>query len=313
MDVVEPALRVVHAGEYSQISFEQDDSVCRMDAHRFSSGLQLGITRCSYRPKFAFRVEQPVISLELTVSRGDPLEGSTPDGNEHIRGGSFLHIGRAARCHPLVLRAPAGATLHCASLILSPERLRAWMGQEALPTSIEEVLSGAGEWVSTSASLTPSLARALDEICAGETHPSRAHHLWREARAMSLTALVVDELVEIAPRPLHQHDLEKLEKLRRSLITRLGAHHSMSSLAKEAAMSETRLKVAFRTAYGTPIFSWLRVARLEEAARLLRQNHHDVTKIATLVGYANPSKFAAAFRREFGVSPSSTLPRRSLG
>jgi AraC-like DNA-binding protein len=30
-----------------------------------------------------------------------------------------------------------------------------------------------------------------------------------------------------------------------------------------------------------------------------------VTEVAQRVGYENPSKFAAAFRRQFGLSPSS--------
>jgi AraC-like DNA-binding protein len=43
---------------------------------------------------------------------------------------------------------------------------------------------------------------------------------------------------------------------------------------------------------------------MEEAARLLRDRRHSVTEIAMRVGYANPSKFAAAFRKHFGVPPS---------
>jgi AraC-like DNA-binding protein len=48
-----------------------------------------------------------------------------------------------------------------------------------------------------------------------------------------------------------------------------------------------------------------RQQRMEEAHRLLRAGRHNVTEVAARVGYENPSKFAAAFRKHFGVRPSS--------
>jgi AraC-like DNA-binding protein len=44
---------------------------------------------------------------------------------------------------------------------------------------------------------------------------------------------------------------------------------------------------------------------MEEARRLLLERHLNVTEVAQRVGYVNPSKFAAAFRRQFGMSPSA--------
>ena len=49
---------------------------------------------------------------------------------------------------------------------------------------------------------------------------------------------------------------------------------------------------------------YLRRRRLEEAMQLLETGRYAVTEVATRVGYDNPSAFAAAFREQFGVSPS---------
>ena len=72
-----------------------------------------------------------------------------------------------------------------------------------------------------------------------------------------------------------------------------------------AGFNETLLKGRFRALFGTSVFAYLRQIRMEEARRLLLERHLNVTEVAQRVGYANPSKFAAAFRRQFGKSPSA--------
>ena len=73
---------------------------------------------------------------------------------------------------------------------------------------------------------------------------------------------------------------------------------------RTAGFSETRLKGAFRAHFGTSVFGHLRQARMEEARRLLLDRRLNVSETAIRVGYSNPSKFAAAFRKQFGMSPS---------
>lgn len=74
----------------------------------------------------------------------------------------------------------------------------------------------------------------------------------------------------------------------------------LASLARLDARSFTRL---FRRETGYAPFGYLTFRRMERAKTLLRQGA-SVTEVATAVGYANPAKFAAAFRRWIGCSPS---------
>ena len=99
--------------------------------------------------------------------------------------------------------------------------------------------------------------------------------------------------------------IERLERVRLRLVQRLEAPPTLAELARTAGFSETRLKGGFRALFGTSIFAYLRQARMEEAHRLFLEHHLNVTEVAQRVGYANPSKFAAAFRRQFGMSPSA--------
>lgn len=78
--------------------------------------------------------------------------------------------------------------------------------------------------------------------------------------------------------------------------------HDARKLAESFGVSATTLNGYFSSVYGLTIAAYLRKRRMEEAGNLLR-NGSSVADAALKVGYANPSKFATAFKREFGVSP----------
>lgn len=105
------------------------------------------------------------------------------------------------------------------------------------------------------------------------------------------------------PRSLARSDLERLERARRLLLDRIDSPPSLRDLARHVGLNEVKLKVGFRTAFGNSVFGYLRVERMELARRLLVQRGLSVTEVALRVGYANPSKFAGAFRKHFGFMP----------
>lgn len=80
---------------------------------------------------------------------------------------------------------------------------------------------------------------------------------------------------------------------------------SLAELATRVGLSETTLKRGFRQVFATTVFGYVRTRRMEEAGRLLESGAATVLEAATLVGYSNPSNFAAAFRQRFGVNPKT--------
>ncbi len=87
------------------------------------------------------------------------------------------------------------------------------------------------------------------------------------------------------------------------LLSRLDAPPSLAELARSVGLSETTLKRAFRAAHGTTVFGFLRARRMEHARALLSTGRPSVVEVSCMVGYNNPSNFAAAFRRQFGQNP----------
>ena len=78
---------------------------------------------------------------------------------------------------------------------------------------------------------------------------------------------------------------------------------SLGGLASRFGVSEASLRSDFSRVYGCSPASYARSRALSEAARLLAETDWSVADIGQACGYANPSKFSAAFRRAYDVNP----------
>jgi AraC-like DNA-binding protein len=291
----------------TRASFRVEDSWCRTTTIGLRSGIRLAITRCQFEPSFSFRAEQPPADIELVVSKGGELRARTSDGVDLPRGGNTLQLGQTRRALPLQVRATSDVATECVSVSMSSARLRELLGVRELSQAFREVTDTEGPHSLVSRAMTPQLYRLLEEIANADVKgPARL--LWHEAKSLELVACMTDELVataQVTASQLSIDDVDRFERVRRQLVERLDRPPTLAQLARTAGVNETKLKSGFRALFGTPIFAYLRRARMEEARRLLLRRGLNVTEVAQRVGYANPSKFAAAFRREFAMPPSA--------
>jgi AraC family transcriptional regulator len=77
----------------------------------------------------------------------------------------------------------------------------------------------------------------------------------------------------------------------------------LDDLAAQANVSKYHLLRSFAKSTGFTPHRYLVNLRMERAAELLRTTPYPVTQIAAACGYTSPGRFAAAFRRRYGVSP----------
>jgi AraC-like DNA-binding protein len=290
-----------------RMSFRVGDSWCRVSTIDLQSGVRLGVTACQFEPSFAFCADQPPSEFELVVAKGAVLEARTKDGHSFHRGGNTLQLGQTKRPLQLRVRATGDVPMECVSISMSARRLRELLGLATLPAAFRSVTESRDPYSLFSQTITPGLFRLLDEILNADVRGA-SRLLWHEAKSLELIALMTDELVETAraqERHVSVHDIDRLERVRRCLIEHLATPPTLTELARMAGFNETLLKGRFRALFGSSVFAYLRQMRMEEARRLLLERHLNVTEVAQRVGYANPSKFAAAFRRQFGMSPSA--------
>ena len=92
--------------------------------------------------------------------------------------------------------------------------------------------------------------------------------------------------------------------LRNRIVGDPAAYDGIEALAAEYGMSASRLRTVFKGVFGTSVYGYVREHRLERAAASLLGGERGIAAIAQEAGYANPSKFAAAFKGRFGVTPT---------
>lgn len=82
------------------------------------------------------------------------------------------------------------------------------------------------------------------------------------------------------------------------------------ALARRVGSNVATLQANFRSAFGVGIFGYVRQRRLEEARSLLSDTDLQISEIGHRVGFSSPAAFSAAFRRQFGSTPSRASGRR---
>lgn len=140
--------------------------------------------------------------------------------------------------------------------------------------------------------------------------------LFLESKVLELMTLLLAHEVEVqqGKQPvahLKPDDVDRLHQAKAILHQNLENPPSMMQLARLVGLNECTLKQGFRQIFNTTVFGYLRQYRMEQARLLLMQGRMNVGEVAKAVGYASQSRFAAVFRKTFGVNPKAFSIERS--
>ena len=132
-----------------------------------------------------------------------------------------------------------------------------------------------------------------------------AQEVWFRCKALELASQcffcpTAGELTCSRPQRLA---CERAARVREILRGRLVEPPPLKELGRLVGCSPFHLSRQFSESTGLTIQQFLRQARLERAAELLRAGDHNVTEAALEVGYNSLSHFTLAFRETFGCCP----------
>ncbi|MCK8496108.1 AraC family transcriptional regulator [Spirosoma sp. RP8] len=109
---------------------------------------------------------------------------------------------------------------------------------------------------------------------------------------------------------LHISDFRSIYAIKEHLRLHLGEAPAIASLAREAHMSQPKLRKLFKQTFGKGIFEYYQSMRMQEAARLLKEKRLTVSEVGYQLGFTNLSHFSRVFEEHMGSTPKkfSALP-----
>ena len=138
--------------------------------------------------------------------------------------------------------------------------------------------------------------------------------LYLQAKVFELLAIHLDAISnqgakqKAAPAVgLKPDTVERVYAAREFLAKLLEHPPSLLVLAKQVGVCDRTLRRGFKQLYGVTVTGYLTQQRMYRAEQLLRSRQCTVTEAARQVGYGHLGHFAAAFKRQFGITPRQCL------
>ncbi len=174
-------------------------------------------------------------------------------------------------------------------------------------TLLEQVLPPGGNFLFLD--LDGEMERLAGQLI--EAGESAFASLNRYGHTLGLLSLIMQKVLSrknsSGTRGMLEPDIQRLFRVRQHLLEHLSRTVSIKELTRLAGFSETKLKRLFPQLFGTSVYHYHQVARMEKAKELLSSRRYSVSEVGYLVGYTNLTHFANAFARHHGLKPGQYL------
>lgn len=87
----------------------------------------------------------------------------------------------------------------------------------------------------------------------------------------------------------------------------------VDAIAKHLSTSTSGIQRVAKKCFGQSLLQYIRLAKLANAHRAIRERRLSIGEAAFLAGYKHPSNFALAFKRAYGVTPGEAAVLSSAG
>ena len=276
------------------------------------NGLDLSLVEWDMQEPLLLTAEaqmEPFFGLSFCVAGGflTKFSGKTA---ELVTCANQLHAGALSSDIKAVTEMAAGKRSTLIQVMVSPHLFETLAEASPDPSQVAlaQLLTQAELHLQT-LKTTPAMMLVLHQILQCPYH-GLTKQFYLESKTLELIALQLNQLSEhqlelSAASTLKTADIDQIYLARDILIRNLENPPSLLALAKQSCINSLKLKQGFRQIFNTTVFGYLHAYRMEEARRLLELGDLTVTQVAHKVGYAHPGKFAAAFKKKFGISPKA--------
>ena len=108
------------------------------------------------------------------------------------------------------------------------------------------------------------------------------------------------------------NDEQLMERIIKSINDHIGdSDFGVDNICHDAGISRAHLHRKMKEMTGIPVSEFIRNVRMEQAARLLKEQKLNITQVAYTVGYSSLPYFSSVFRKHFGLSPREFIDKLS--
>ena len=151
--------------------------------------------------------------------------------------------------------------------------------------------------------------RMAAQIIAAQDRPTWLRDMQIESRALEIVAEAMGGIAGTGTdgptSPPRTDDAARVQRARDYIADNPLVALSLSEIARAAGASPASLQRAFKRTHGTTVIEFVRECRLHAARDALEREGISIAEAAYLSGYATPSSFSTAFKRQFGIAPGT--------
>ena len=199
---------------------------------------------------------------------------------------------------------PSNSEVHFAVISIKSQLLASLLQIEKPNKLIETILAGDTTFFYHE-SMTPGIRRILKHLSDIDEH-NELNYLVHRIKILELLSLSFGQLMQRGSdrhSAVNKADIETLYTIKDSITADLSQPPYLTTLAKSAGMSETKMKQLFKQVFGDTIYNFYQKLRMEEAAFMLKQAGYSVSEAGYKLGFSNLSHFSRLFEKHYGEKP----------
>ncbi|RYF69639.1 MAG: AraC family transcriptional regulator [Cytophagaceae bacterium] len=202
-----------------------------------------------------------------------------------------------------VLEMPSNTFFGSVTIAVSRLYLRQLFGEIQHPV-VESILEAKGNFVFETG-ISPGMIRTANDMLDQPIPESVESHYYKlkceELLCYIFTLLMQRETVPASG--MHIDDVKAIYAIKVRLQGHLDKPPHIAALAREAGMSEPKLRKLFRQTFSKGVFDYYQSARMQQAARLLKEKGLTVSEVGYQLGFTNLSHFSRVFEQYIGIKP----------
>ncbi|MBH1966110.1 MAG: helix-turn-helix transcriptional regulator [Comamonadaceae bacterium] len=255
---------------------------------------------------------EPQDELLLTFFLAGEVKGSIGASRGHLRSLDFQR-GRALLRTPnhdggYLIQVPGACRNAFVQFRLRRAQIPLWLRSLGVHIDVhqmERLMHLNNGTVLCNAALTARVRAALERIRSQKVEALSFAPLFQAHSVELLTYVLLDlmELLRPARSSTKADGNAGLRKVRSCMDEAPARDWTVAQLAAEAGCSEAQLQRSLRADTGQSVHQYLRNARLDLAARLLRETALPVRQVSEEAGWQCHGRFGAAFRERHGMAP----------